>query len=52
MSWRVDIGIDELAEDSYSVIVYDELTGDTIATVYGNSIEEVSDRAEIIANSN
>jgi hypothetical protein len=42
---KVDIGLDELDDDSYSIALMDE-SGIVIATVYGKTPEEAIKRAE------
>ncbi len=52
---RSDIGIDQLSDDSYSLMIMDS-EGKHILTAYGNTVEEVQiiaqETIELINNSN
>lgn len=49
MILKTDIVIDQIG-DEYQISLYDEDTGLVVCQVFGSTIEEVEERAEIIEN--
>lgn len=47
---KEDIGIDEIADDQYQIIIMDA-TGVTIGVVYGKTHEQAEERAKFICES-
>lgn len=48
MKLKSDIGIDELSDSLFRIIIYNDESGETFAHVFGKTTDEVTERADEI----